>query len=363
MDNIFLSYRRDDTADDARRIHDRLAERFGEEGVFLDVEDIPLGEDFVDAITDALADSAYVLIAIGPRWLLVTDEQGRRRLDDPEDMVRYEIRTALDGRKRIVPMIIGGAKMPKAGELPEDIAPLVRRNGIEIRPEPDFDMDVDDLMKGLQPGRIVAGRVPTVFRVGLVARNLGAGGGIGWGAASLLLAFFVDKASALLVFPLAGSVAGFSGGAFTGWLTALLVRHRSPPLVGRALVRMGITWSLTLIGSAVLSGFLGYYIGFHMMEPETPSYEGLGFGEAIALAFVTAFAAVFFMLAIMVMITIVGFVTGSAVAAGFFARQFRLRSDQISRGRAFAIALVWMLGGLLTAGLFVALLGLQPDSG
>lgn len=358
MDGIFLSYRRDDTASDARRIYERLAERFGDEIVFLDIEDIPLGVDFVDAIDGALENAAYVLIAIGPRWLLVTDEDGRKRLDDPEDMVRYEIRLALQGKKLVVPMLIGGAEMPSATELPGEIAPLVRRNGIAIRPEPDFDMDVDELMKGLQPDRIVAGRVPTVFRVGLVARNLGFGGAIGWGGASLLLALFVDKASALFIFPFAGLLSGFSGGAFTGWLTALLVRYKSPPLVGRKLVRMGITWSMILILSAVASGVLGYFVASGMMDSSTPDLEGVGFGEALAIAFFSALAAVFVMVFVIFAFIMIGFITGSAIAAGFFARQFRLRSDQISRGRALLIAVVWLVGGLLTAALYFTVLGL-----
>jgi len=363
MEGIFLSYRRDDTASDAQRIYERLAEQFGDDVVFLDIKDIPLGVDFVDAITTALDRAAYVLIAIGPRWLLVTDQYGRKRLDDPDDMVRYEISVALEGKKRIVPMLIGGAEMPSASDLPAEIGPLVRRNGIAIRPEPDFDMDVDELMNGLYPDRIVAARIPRVFRVGLVARNLGIGGSIGWGGSSLLLALFTGSAPAFLVLPISGLLSGFSGGAFVGWLTALLVRHKSPPLVGRKLVRMGITWSMTLILSAVASGVLGYFLAFHVMEPSSPSLDGLGFGEAIGVIFVSAFVAVFVMLLVMTAITMVGFITGSAIAAGFFARQFRLRSDQISRGRALLIAVVWLLGGLLTAALFIALIGmLSPSS-
>jgi hypothetical protein len=270
-------------------------------------------------------------------------------------MVRYEIRVALEGKKRIVPMLIGGADMPSASDLPADIGKLVRRNGIAIRPEPDFDLDVDDLMKGLHPDRIVAARVPRVFRVGLVARNLGIGGGIGWGASGLLLGLFSGSAPGFLVLPISGLLSGFSGGAFVGWLTGLLVRHKSPPLVGRKLVRMGITWSMTLILSAVVSGALGYFLAFNVLEPSSPSVEGLGFGEAIATIFIGAFVAVIVMMLFMIVITMVGFITGSAIAAGF--------SDQISRGRALLIAVVWLLGGLLTAALFIALIGmLLPGS-
>lgn len=360
MEGIFFSYRRDDTAKDAGRIYERLANHFGDNIVFLDIEKIGLGEDFVDKINEALARAAYVLIAIGPRWLLVTDDKGRKRLDDPDDMVRYEIRSALQGRKRVVPMLIGGAEIPSAAELPADIKPLVRRNGIAIRPEPDFDMDVIALMEGLKPNRIVAGNIPVVFRVGLVAKNLGIGGGIGWGGSAAVLAMFADKAAALLILPIAGLLSGFAGGAFVGWLTGLLIRHRSPPLVGRKLVRMGFNWSMMLILSVVISGILGYFIAFHGMDSPSLDTAGRGFGEAIAAIFVGALLAAIVMLFVMVAIILAGFFTGSVIAATFFARQLRLRSDQISRWRGLTIALVWMLGGLLSGALFigfVALLG------
>lgn len=112
MSGVFLSYRRDDTAGDARRIHDRLAKRFGAGLVYIDVEDIPLGVKFMDHITNALRDASYVLIAIGPRWLFVTDSAGRLRLQNPDDPVRYEVKTALANKRLVVPMLIGGATMP-----------------------------------------------------------------------------------------------------------------------------------------------------------------------------------------------------------------------------------------------------------
>jgi len=357
MDSIFLSYRRDDTAEDAGHIYARLSERFGDEVVFLDVEDIELGEDFIDAIDNALRDAAYVLIAIGPRWLLLTDETGRRRLDDPDDMVRYEIRTALGGRKRVVPMLIGGAKMPGASTLPDDIAALVRRNGIEIRPAPDFDMDVDALMDGLKPDRIIASRVPTVFRVWRVARNLGFGGAIGWSASSLVFAMFLQKAENLLIMPFSGAVAGFSGGALTGWLTALLIRYKSPPLVGRKVLRMGINWSMMLILSAVIAGFIGYFLVFQDSQPPEFDTEGLNIFEAIMTAIVAALLTAIAMAMVLMVVIIFGFFAGTAVAAAFFARQFRMRSEEISTWRAIVIALVWMAGGIATAVLYVALIG------
>ena len=360
MGGIFLSYRREDTSDDARRVYERLAEQFGDELVFLDVEDIHLGDDFVDSITDALERAAYVLIAIGPRWLLVTDENGARRLDDPEDIVRYEIKTALGRKIRVVPMLIGGAQMPHKRELPDDIAALIRRNGLEIRPDPDFDADVDDLMKGLHADRIDTGRVPTVFRVGRVARNLGFGGAMGWGALGILGAVFSSANLDWIIMPFSGVVSGFSGGAFVGWLTALLIRKKSPPLVGRKLVRMGVTWSLGLTLFTLGAGVLGYYIGIQFFDTSPP--EADGFLDAIVMVFVHAIVGLFVVMLSIIVISAIGLLTGSALAGAFFARQFRLRSDQISGGRAIAIAMVWLLGGVLTGALFFAgLVILSPD--
>jgi hypothetical protein len=157
--SVFLSYRRADTATAARRVYARLVQHFGDKAVFLDVENISLGDDFVSRIAAALDAAAYVLIAIGPRWLLVVDEAGVRRLDDPDDIVRYEVRSALQQSKRVVPMLIGGAKMPGRNALPADIPPLVRRNGIALRPDPDFEADAAALVDGLQLNRIDTRRV------------------------------------------------------------------------------------------------------------------------------------------------------------------------------------------------------------
>ena len=90
--NIFISYRRVDTEGYAGRIYDRLAERFGAEQVFMDVTDIGVGEDFADAIGQAISSCRVVIVLMGPRWHTVTDEMGRKRLDDPHDFVHIEVK-------------------------------------------------------------------------------------------------------------------------------------------------------------------------------------------------------------------------------------------------------------------------------
>src|SRR6266566_9099778 len=92
---IFISYRREETAYPAGWLFDRLADRFGGGQVFKEVDSIQLGDDFVEVITTAVGSCDVLLALIGDEWLTVTDEDGRRRLDSPEDFVRLEIETAL----------------------------------------------------------------------------------------------------------------------------------------------------------------------------------------------------------------------------------------------------------------------------
>jgi CHAT domain/FHA domain/TIR domain len=132
---IFISYRRQETARAARQLYDVMVERFGAEQVFKDVDNIESGDDFLDRITSAVGSCDVLLALIGPRWLTITDDEtGQRRLDNPEDYVRLEIRTALTRNVRVIPILIDDARMPPANELPADLAPLVRRQAVEISP-------------------------------------------------------------------------------------------------------------------------------------------------------------------------------------------------------------------------------------
>ncbi len=353
MSGVFLSYRRDDTAEYAQRIYDRLAGKFGPDLVYLDVEDIPLGVDFIEHITEVLEAAAYVLIAIGPRWLLVTDDEGRKRLDDGDDPVRYEIRTALQNKRLVVPMLIDGADMPHKHDLPEEIAPLVRHNGIAIRSDPDFEADVQALMEGLHLDRLDKKRVPMVFRVGAMARDLGLGGATGWGILGLglgILSLQQGNFGQLIALTLAGMVAGLTGGSLVGWLTALLIRHKAPPLVSSKVRWMGVTWSLGLILTVVIAGVIGYFLGMGAWSDAVDSADGFGAAIGAIIIGIIIFALIMFML------VVVGLIVGSSVAAAYFARKLRLRSEEISRSRGIVIGFVWLIGGLVSGAVFVTLL-------
>ncbi|RNC67183.1 MAG: toll/interleukin-1 receptor domain-containing protein [Desulfuromonadales bacterium] len=148
MPGIFISYRRQDSAGWAGHLTDRLKEQFGAANIFMDIEAIEAGVDFVEAITTAVSSCQVLLAIIGPQWLTLKDPQGRRRLDNPEDFIRLEISAALSRNVRVVPVLVGGAVMPEPDELPEDIRQLTRRQAHELT-DSRWDYDVEQLIKTL----------------------------------------------------------------------------------------------------------------------------------------------------------------------------------------------------------------------
>ena len=145
---IFISYRREETAYPAGWLYDRLADRYGGGQVFKDVDSIQLGDDFVEAITRAVGSCDVVLVLIGDEWVSITDEDGRRRLDDPDDFVRLEVQAALTRNVRVIPILVDGARMPRADELPESLTKLGRRQALEFSPSR-FEFDTSRLFKVL----------------------------------------------------------------------------------------------------------------------------------------------------------------------------------------------------------------------
>jgi hypothetical protein len=147
---IYLCYRRDDTAAQAGRLSDRLAAHFGAGGVFRDIASISPGIDFVEALDAELRQCDVMLVLIGRRWLRVTDKDGRRRLDDPEDWIRVEIEKALELRIPVVPVLVDGATMPTVDELPPSLRGIAYRHAASLRPDPDYHVDIDRLLRGLE---------------------------------------------------------------------------------------------------------------------------------------------------------------------------------------------------------------------
>lgn len=129
---IFLSYRRADAAGHAGRLYDALVQRFGEGPVFMDTDAIAPGVDFDEVIRREIARASVVLVVIGRGWLEAADAGGARRLEDPADLVRVEVELALAAPGRVIPVLVQGAVMPAAADLPEPVAALARINAIEL---------------------------------------------------------------------------------------------------------------------------------------------------------------------------------------------------------------------------------------
>jgi hypothetical protein len=142
---IFMSYRREDTAFAAGWLYDRLASHYQ---VFKDIDSIELGDDFIEVITTAVGSSDALLALIGGRWLTITGQDGRRRLDNPHDVVRLEVEVALSRNVRVIPILVDGARMPRADELPPSLAALGRRQALELSPNR-FDTDARMLLQVL----------------------------------------------------------------------------------------------------------------------------------------------------------------------------------------------------------------------
>ena len=145
-DTIFINYRREDSAGTAGRLRDRLVETFGRKNLFMDVDNIPAGVDFVAHLNSQGAACGVVLVVIGPHWLDAKNEAGQRRLNQPDDFVAIEIAAALARDIRVIPVLVDGASVPQASELPDSLKPLVRRQAIEVR-QPHFGRDAEALIE------------------------------------------------------------------------------------------------------------------------------------------------------------------------------------------------------------------------
>ena len=145
---IFISYRRDDAAGYARAIYDALAQVFGAERVFIDVDDIAAGQAFVEVISRAVGESKVLLVLIGTRWLGERPGQAPR-ITEVDDFVRLEVGAALAEGMRVVPLLIDGAVLPTAAQLPQDLRGLLQRNALEVG-NTRFAADMDRLVVALR---------------------------------------------------------------------------------------------------------------------------------------------------------------------------------------------------------------------
>lgn len=146
---IFINYRREDSQADARSVYQRLQRTFGNRQLFMDVDTIEKGRDFREVLHDSLSECQLMLVILGRSWLGVRNDQGTRRLDDPNDFVRMEIAAALKRNIPVIPVRVGGAPMPSEAELPDNLQALARRQSAIVTHE-NFPHDMDGLEQDIR---------------------------------------------------------------------------------------------------------------------------------------------------------------------------------------------------------------------
>jgi formylglycine-generating enzyme required for sulfatase activity len=153
---LFISYRR---AEDNRSyivgtIHKILAEAFGRDEVFRDTNDISGGADWRKVLEREINSCRVMLVIVGPDWASLTNPDGQKRLHDPNDVTRWEVETGLrrstEGAATVIPVLVTGAKVPNPDELPPILRPLLEKNVVNIRNYPDFDRDMEELIRDIR---------------------------------------------------------------------------------------------------------------------------------------------------------------------------------------------------------------------
>jgi serine/threonine protein kinase len=148
MPSLFISYRRGDSPDTVKLLHERLTKRLPRWEIFYDHESIPLGDPFPERLRAKVMAATAVLVIIGPKWLQIL----RERKGAPIDHVREEVRLGMEAGASVVPVLVGHAAMPTDADLADfaDLQPLLKRNGRPVRPDPDFDSDLEPIVAHLK---------------------------------------------------------------------------------------------------------------------------------------------------------------------------------------------------------------------
>jgi hypothetical protein len=273
---VFLSYRREDSAAYAGRIEERLRRALGRNQLFMDVDNIPLGVNFARLLQDEVARCDVLLAVIGRSWLSARGDDGKRRLDNSDDFVRTEIAAALRRNIPVIPVLVDGAALPKADDLPEGLKDLAVCNALDLR-HASFGGDINTLIRGLKAPR----RVENTKRI-----CVGSGAG-------LLVALLPGLLLLLLLtptgYPLMEAIGplhqrGFEFGAFIFCgAAAAALRQRG----ARLLTAVAVSTILALFFFAVQQTV----IPTNVLRAATPAFDGY---NSLLLYFVIA---VFFSLA------------------------------------------------------------------
>jgi hypothetical protein len=147
--HILISYRREDSDAIAGRIRDRIASRYGDDCVFMDIDSIPFGLDFRQQVQNALMKNDLVVAIIGPKWTGAARGHSSR-IHEETDPVRVEIETALTRGIPVIPVLVGKASIPKAADLPPGLRSLSYLNAAEVSAGRDFNQHVERLLRSME---------------------------------------------------------------------------------------------------------------------------------------------------------------------------------------------------------------------
>ena len=149
MKTVFISYRRSDSQWATRRINESLQRFLPPKNIFMDVDSVAPGVNFLDVVSSEIAKCDLLLVVIGPEWIEEIDPKtGKNRLFNPEDYVRNEISAALERNIPVVPILIDGTEMPSTKDLPKELHELSQRNASFLT-DRNFDLDIDNLAQKL----------------------------------------------------------------------------------------------------------------------------------------------------------------------------------------------------------------------
>jgi hypothetical protein len=278
---IFISYRRDDSAYAAGRLYDRLIQHFGETNVFMDIDAIELGVNFREKIESAVSHCDVLIAMIGKQWLSIKNERGQRRLDDPNDFVRLEISAALKRNIHVIPVLVDGAPMPSATVLPRELSSLSERNGLEIR-HSQFNDDTNRLIKGLE-SIVSQTQAPAQPRVQAgIPRSIGEKSGkaqnksdVSNRLASTFGYMVLGVISGLIIGGLATTISGYSDSSW--WTVALCTNILGGAIIGFIGAKKWIPILTGMfVGSALVLGF--YAVGGEPLGDAVASALVLGCG-------------------------------------------------------------------------------------
>lgn len=278
-DGIFINYRREDSAGFAGRLSDSLGAWFGPERVFRDVGGIDYGEDFEAAIDSKLEESGAIVVVIGDRWTSVTNADGTRRLDDPQDYVTREIAVALANGVSVVPVLIGDASMPRHEDLPAPLKDLAKRNAITVSDER-WSFDVERLAKVLAidvPGSVAQRRLDRAKWLALI---------LNVAAATLAVVMFCRAVLAWAPQGTGLRSAGFipliAAAPFVAMLGAAAMTLNALPSMDPRDRRYGLA-AIVVAGLGTLGPFVNYGLT-NVSQPSTSLVITFGAGVIVSLA-------------------------------------------------------------------------------